>query len=141
MKRIKYGEETRFDDKSDWPEKCHDCDVKLGKLHLHGCDMEECAECGNQKITCDCPCEKGEKKYRELLEEKKKHIAPMSMKALRELSDVWDKKKYYCDKCGENITKLPTIFHEMEFCEKCYKKCITKIDDMIENGEINEKQI
>lgn len=33
---------------------CHDCGVKYGKLHHHGCDMEHCPSCGDQAGFCDC---------------------------------------------------------------------------------------
>lgn len=35
-------------------EKCHDCNVNIGKQHLPGCDMEECPFCHQQLISCDC---------------------------------------------------------------------------------------
>jgi hypothetical protein len=36
------------------PQYCHDCEVPDGALHHPGCDMEVCAACGGQCITCGC---------------------------------------------------------------------------------------
>lgn len=35
-------------------EHCHDCGVAVGHYHHPGCDMEECALCHGQLISCDC---------------------------------------------------------------------------------------
>jgi len=35
-------------------EICHDCDARANEFHQDGCDVERCAECGFQKITCGC---------------------------------------------------------------------------------------
>lgn len=33
---------------------CGDCGVIEGQIHVDGCDMERCAFCGHQRISCDC---------------------------------------------------------------------------------------
>jgi hypothetical protein len=34
--------------------KCPDCGVKAGEKHKPGCDVENCARCGRQTISCNC---------------------------------------------------------------------------------------
>ena len=34
--------------------RCGDCQVLEGELHLPGCDAERCPSCGGQRITCEC---------------------------------------------------------------------------------------
>lgn len=51
--RIKYGEEEA---RSGFimDETCPDCGVKVGRFHNDNCDIEECAYCHGQKLSCEC---------------------------------------------------------------------------------------
>lgn len=44
----------RNDDGSRVPRNCGDCGAKPGAFHKPGCDMEKCARCGGQTISCGC---------------------------------------------------------------------------------------
>lgn len=33
---------------------CHDCAAVFGQFHAFGCDWEECARCGTQRLSCGC---------------------------------------------------------------------------------------
>jgi hypothetical protein len=48
---VRYGQEI------DWGRpkgRCGDCRVLPGRVHHHGCDIEECPRCHRQGITCGC---------------------------------------------------------------------------------------
>ena len=34
--------------------ECHDCGVKIGKVHESGCDWERCPICKGQLLSCNC---------------------------------------------------------------------------------------
>jgi hypothetical protein len=50
--RIRFGSEGRRWPREDGP--CHDCAALKGEFHVPGCDMERCAVCRGQVITCRC---------------------------------------------------------------------------------------
>lgn len=39
--------------------RCPDCGSAPGEFHSPGCDVERCAYCGRQSISCDCSDEQG----------------------------------------------------------------------------------
>lgn len=36
------------------PQRCRDCGIHEGQLHVLGCDNERCPFCAGQLISCDC---------------------------------------------------------------------------------------
>ncbi len=50
--RIRFGEEQ--DDRAAEGQPCTDCRVERGEFHVPGCDAEECPNCHEQLITCEC---------------------------------------------------------------------------------------
>jgi hypothetical protein len=52
LPRIRYGNEV-FDWQAD-KSPCHDCAAVKGQLHTPGCDVEECPNCHEQALSCDC---------------------------------------------------------------------------------------
>jgi len=51
--RVRYGQEKRYGP-GGFQKNCHDCGVVPGQFHVMGCDVEECPNCGEQLISCDC---------------------------------------------------------------------------------------
>jgi hypothetical protein len=48
---VRHGEEVGM---AGTRSRCHDCNVVPGSVHHHGCDMEDCPDCGRQSISCGC---------------------------------------------------------------------------------------
>jgi hypothetical protein len=36
------------------PPDCHDCAAKIGHYHHPDCDWEQCPNCAEQLLTCEC---------------------------------------------------------------------------------------
>jgi hypothetical protein len=53
LARIRYGSETRYGS-GRFKKNCKDCGVIVGQFHTLGCDVEECANCHEQLISCGC---------------------------------------------------------------------------------------
>ena len=47
---VRWGNERRWRARG----RCGDCGVALGGFHHLGCDIQQCALCGGQMITCGC---------------------------------------------------------------------------------------
>lgn len=56
MNPIRYGNEQRFPDMREKPQRCHDCNAKIGYFHHPNCDWEECPNCHLQMLTCGGEC-------------------------------------------------------------------------------------
>jgi hypothetical protein len=37
---------------------CHDCGARPGERHRRDCDVEQCSNCGRQRVSCECPSER-----------------------------------------------------------------------------------
>src|SRR5881398_2351804 len=54
LQPIRYGSETPKYYEGPNPQHCHDCNAKIGNYHHVGCDWEECPNCEEQLLSCDC---------------------------------------------------------------------------------------
>lgn len=50
IEMVRWGDETGWRART----RCHDCGVAPGALHHPGCDIQQCAVCGRQMMTCGC---------------------------------------------------------------------------------------
>lgn len=55
--QVPYGDEHELPLGLADRQRCHDCGVKKGGFHHLNCDMERCAKCGGQRLSCDCDIE------------------------------------------------------------------------------------
>jgi hypothetical protein len=51
---IPYGGESEAYFSGKNPPNCHDCNAEIGYYHHTGCDWEQCPNCGEQLLSCDC---------------------------------------------------------------------------------------
>ena len=88
---------------------CHDCRAEEGQLHLLGCDMERCPNCGRQLISCDC---KGSMTFR---------IPYLSIPNLCGLcGEQWPDMFQVSNEDWEKFV-LPSLQKEM-LCKDCYEE-------------------
>ena len=45
---------TRNDPETFDVRPCRDCEAALGEIHHPGCAVEECPDCGDRYVECDC---------------------------------------------------------------------------------------
>jgi hypothetical protein len=52
---VRFGTEPGYRKRRGRPvARCGDCNVVMGAVHHHGCDMEVCPRCRGQAILCGC---------------------------------------------------------------------------------------
>jgi hypothetical protein len=42
---------------------CPDCGVAPDEMHVRGCDQEQCAKWGAQRLSCGCPFRRGDLRH------------------------------------------------------------------------------
>ena len=56
-----YNYNPDLPDEDEWAHNsCHDCSARPGQMHILGCDVERCPDCGHQMISCGCDYERPE---------------------------------------------------------------------------------